>query len=191
VGKTKKSPRPELRVFEPESPREAVEGWALHATRRRMIHEQESRRLQHWHYALGTISACLAAVAGTSAFAAWQTGTKSIGAAVATACVGIGAAIIANALTFISCSYVVSPFGATFALSALPGIVPKWFVSSSSTNWVRSFGNLVLFAFAFAEALRDDALSGVGGNEAPCSRGLEKKPQTVVYVRGTTSGAPP
>jgi hypothetical protein len=90
-----------LRVFEPDDPREAGQGWALHATRRRVIHEAEARHLDRWRYVLGIASTCLAAVAGTSAFAAWQSDTDNTAAAVVTAVVGIGAAILASILTFL------------------------------------------------------------------------------------------
>jgi hypothetical protein len=90
-----------LRVFEPEDPREAGQGWALHATRRRMIHEAQARHLDRWRYLLGTASACLAAIAGTSAFAAWQADADNAAAAIVTAVVGIGAAILASVLTFL------------------------------------------------------------------------------------------
>jgi hypothetical protein len=51
-----------LNVFEPADRREAVEGWALHATRRRIIHEDEARRLDRLRYWLGGLSTALAAV---------------------------------------------------------------------------------------------------------------------------------
>jgi hypothetical protein len=90
-----------LTVFEPRNAREAVQGWALHATRRRIIHEAEARRLDRLRYWLGTLSACLAAIAGTSAFAAWDSDRDSVAAGVATAIVGIGAAILASVVTFL------------------------------------------------------------------------------------------
>jgi hypothetical protein len=91
-----------LPVFEPKDRAEVVEGWALHATRRRKTHEEQSRRLDRWHYVLGTIGAALVAAVGTSAFAGWQTHTRSIAAAVVTAAVGVAAAILANTLTFLN-----------------------------------------------------------------------------------------
>jgi hypothetical protein len=91
---------PPLKVFIPESLRETTEGWVLHATRRRRIHEEEARILDRRRYIYGTFSACLAAIAGTSAFAAWKTSNNSTYAAVATI-FGIGAALLANALTFL------------------------------------------------------------------------------------------
>jgi hypothetical protein len=91
-----------LNVFEPADRRETVQGWALHATRRRIIHEGEARRLDQLHNWVGVLSASLAAVAGTSAFAAWQTGSKSLAAAIATAVVGIGAAVLGNVVTFLN-----------------------------------------------------------------------------------------
>jgi hypothetical protein len=90
-----------LVVFEPANGREAFEGWALHATRRRKIHEEEARRLDRLRYSLGMLSTALAAIAGTSAFAAWQSETDSVAAAIATAAVGIGAAVLANMLAFL------------------------------------------------------------------------------------------
>jgi hypothetical protein len=89
-------------VFTPESSGETAEGWALHATRRRKIHENEARLLDRWRYWFGSLAAAFAAVAGTSAFAAWQTdSSKSTVWAVVTAIVGIGAAVLANALAFL------------------------------------------------------------------------------------------
>jgi hypothetical protein len=90
-----------LKVFEPHTPRNAAQGWALHATRRRRIHEAEARALDHLRYWLGTVSATLAAVAGTSAFAAWQSNTESLVAGVGTVVVGVGAAVLGSALTFL------------------------------------------------------------------------------------------
>jgi hypothetical protein len=87
---------PELTVFEPKNAREAVQDWALHATRRRKIHEAEARRLDRLRCWLGTLAACLAAAAGTSAFAAWESGRDSTAAGVATAIIGIGAAILGS-----------------------------------------------------------------------------------------------
>lgn len=90
-----------LRVFEPDDPREAVQGWALHATRRRNVHEAEARFLNSVRYWLGSSSTILAAVAGTSAFAAWQSTTSSLAWAIVTAVIGIGAAILGGLLTFL------------------------------------------------------------------------------------------
>jgi hypothetical protein len=90
----------ELNVFEPADRREAVEGWALHATRRRIVHEDEARRLDRLRYWVGALSAALAAVAGTSAFAAWETGSKSLAAGIVTAVIGIGAAVLGNVVAF-------------------------------------------------------------------------------------------
>ena len=92
----------DLNVFEPANRREAVEGWALHATRRRIIHEDEARRLDRLRYWVGALSAALAAVAGTSAFAAWQSGSKSLAAGIITAVIGIGAAVLGNVVAFLN-----------------------------------------------------------------------------------------
>jgi hypothetical protein len=104
ANRAPEEPMPEqepLKVFEPENLEEAVQGWALHATRRRKIHEVEARHLDRLRYYLGTFSACLAAVAGTSAFAAWESNRESVAAGVVTAAVGIGAAILGSVLTFL------------------------------------------------------------------------------------------
>src|SRR6266851_3776217 len=86
-------------VFTPESSDETADGWALHATRRRKIHENEARFLDQWRYRFGALATAFAAIAGTSAFAAWQTASSTSTAwAVVTAIVGIGAAVLANAL---------------------------------------------------------------------------------------------
>jgi hypothetical protein len=93
--------REPLKVFEPDNSKETAQGWALHATRRRKIHEVEARNLDRLRYWLGTLSASLAAAAGTSAFAAWQSDSQSIAAGVATAVVGVAAAVLGSALTFL------------------------------------------------------------------------------------------
>jgi hypothetical protein len=93
--------REKLNVFEPKDPQEVVQGWALHATRRRKIHEAEARSLDRLRYWLGTSSACLSAITGTSAFAAWESDRHSVAAGVATAVLGIGAAILGSILTFL------------------------------------------------------------------------------------------
>jgi len=93
--------RKPIKVFEPDTSQQTAQGWALHTTRRRRIHEAEARVLDLLRYWLGTVSATLAAVAGTSAFAAWQSNTESIVAGVGTAVVGVGAAVLGSALTFL------------------------------------------------------------------------------------------
>jgi hypothetical protein len=90
-----------LKVFEPRDSHETVRAWALHTTRRRMIHEQEARRLDWFRWVLGTVATCLAAAAGTSAFAAWQSPDPSTGAAVTTAVIGVGAAVLGSIMTFL------------------------------------------------------------------------------------------
>jgi hypothetical protein len=90
-----------LSVFDPKDAVQALQGWALHTSRRRIIHEMHARFLDMQRLALGTLSTVLAAVAGTSAFAAWQSEGDSTAAAVVTVVVGIGAAILANVLTFL------------------------------------------------------------------------------------------
>ena len=97
-GRRRREP---LNVFEPESPHEAVQGWALHTTRRRKIHDAEARHLDRLRYWVGAVAAALAAVAGTSAFAAWESESTNTAAAVVTAIVGIGAAVLASVLTFL------------------------------------------------------------------------------------------
>lgn len=92
----------ELPVFEPKDRAEVIEGWALHATRRRKAHEEQSRRLDRWNYILGTTSAALVAAVGTSAFAGWQAHARSIVAGVITAFFGVAAAVLASALTFLN-----------------------------------------------------------------------------------------
>jgi hypothetical protein len=102
VPETKRSSLAEqINVFEPDDAREAAEGWALHTTRRRTIHEAEARRLDRLRQYLGTLAAILAALAGTSAFAAWESNRASVALGVVTALVGIGAAILGSVLTFL------------------------------------------------------------------------------------------
>jgi len=91
---------PPLKVFTPESRGETAEGWVLHATRRRRIHEEEARTLDRRRYIWGTFGAAFAAVAGTSAFAAWKTSNNTV-LAVGAAILGILAAVLASALTFL------------------------------------------------------------------------------------------
>jgi hypothetical protein len=91
---------PPLKVFTPQSRGETAEGWVLHATRRRRIHEEEARTLDRRRYIWGTLDAALAAVAGTSAFAAWKTSNNTL-IAVGAAILGILAAVLASALTFL------------------------------------------------------------------------------------------
>ena len=90
-----------LTVFEPDDSHEAVQGWALHATRRRKIHEAEARHLDRLRNTVGTIGVSLAAVAGTSAFAGWQSDSENTTLAIVTAVVGIGAAVLGSATTFL------------------------------------------------------------------------------------------
>src|SRR5690349_17365975 len=90
-----------ITIFEPKSPGESMQGWILHTTRRRIIHETEARRFDRLRLHLGLTSSCLAAVTGTSAFAAWERAGDGAALGVATAVFGIAAAILASALTFI------------------------------------------------------------------------------------------
>jgi len=90
-----------VRVFEPKDPREAVQGWALHATRRRRLHEHEARRLDRLRGWLGTTTTCLGAITGTSAFAAWQSSRDDLLLGAATAALGIAAAVLGSVLTFL------------------------------------------------------------------------------------------
>jgi hypothetical protein len=90
-----------INVFEPENSTEVMEGWILHTTRRRLIHEREARRFDQLRLYLGLTSSCLAAVTGTSAFAAWQREGDNAPLGIATAAFGIAAAILASALTFL------------------------------------------------------------------------------------------
>jgi len=88
-------------IFEPQDSTEVIQGWILHATRRRIIHEREARRFDQLRLYLGLTTSCLAAVTGTSAFAAWQREGDNAPLGVATATLGIAAAILASALTFL------------------------------------------------------------------------------------------
>ena len=90
-----------LKVFEPEDPSETLRGWALHATRRRLIHEHEARHFDRLRCVLGTVAACLAAAAGTSAFAAWQSSNTNAIVAVTTAAIGVGAGVLGSVMTFL------------------------------------------------------------------------------------------
>ena len=93
--------RPQLKVFTPESRCETAEGWALHATRRRKIHEDEARSLDRRRNWFGGISVSLAAIIGTSGFVAWQADSKNPWFAWGTASVVIVATVVANALSFL------------------------------------------------------------------------------------------
>jgi mannose-6-phosphate isomerase-like protein (cupin superfamily) len=90
-----------LNVFVPANPVETVRGWALHSTRRRVIHEAEARHLDRLRLWVGTLAVALSALAGTSAFAAWQGDKERPTLALVTVCVGILAAVLASAVTFL------------------------------------------------------------------------------------------
>jgi hypothetical protein len=96
---TKRDEKNELPVFQPEHPREAAQGWALHATRRRRIHEDEARHQNRLRYWLGGPSAGLAAVAST--LAAWHSTTDNETVAVFAAGTALCAAVLAAVLTIL------------------------------------------------------------------------------------------
>jgi hypothetical protein len=93
--------RKRLKVFEPKTVGELLIGWQLHVSRRREIHETAARRAQGWSYAIGVPTAVLAALAGSSAVAAWQSEGSNATLAVVGGALGIVAAILVSVQTFL------------------------------------------------------------------------------------------
>lgn len=90
-----------VNVFDPSDPEQAVHGWALNATRRRIIHEHEARRLDVPATAARQVANVPSTQRSRSAFAAWQSTSKSTGAAIATIVIGVGAAVLGSVVTFL------------------------------------------------------------------------------------------
>lgn len=75
---------------------ELLRGWQLHVLRRRAIHERSARWLERASHWLTVPTTILAALAGTSAFAAGQADSANNALAVAGLAVGIGAAVTSH-----------------------------------------------------------------------------------------------
>lgn len=90
-----------MKIFEPLNDDEARRGWLIHTSRRRRIHELESRRLDRLRIGAGTIAAVLAAVAGSAALAGWQSKTSNAALAILASAVGLIAAAMSAAVTFL------------------------------------------------------------------------------------------
>ncbi len=78
-----------------------LRGWQTHVARQRLIHEQSARYVQHLHYLLGGSAVLFAAVAGSSAVAAWQNQTSNTSLAVASALIAAVASVLAGVVTFL------------------------------------------------------------------------------------------
>lgn len=76
-------------------------GWHTHVAYQRLIHEESARRVQALHYWLGTPAAVLAALAGCSAVAAWQSNGGNPALAVLSAVIGVAASALAGTATFL------------------------------------------------------------------------------------------
>ena len=68
-----------LIVYEFEQVDKLLQGWQVHVVTQRLIHEDAARRIQTLHYGLGGPAVILAALAGSSAVAAWGSGAESDG----------------------------------------------------------------------------------------------------------------
>jgi hypothetical protein len=64
---------PSTTVFDPDDPNELLRGWLLHAHKGRDRHDLAARRCDQRRYPLGVPATIVAAVVGTSTFAALQT----------------------------------------------------------------------------------------------------------------------
>jgi hypothetical protein len=78
-----------------------LRGWQTHVARQRLIHEQSARYVQHLHYLLGGSAVLFAALAGSSAVAAWQRQTFNTALAVASALIAAVASVLAGVVTFL------------------------------------------------------------------------------------------
>ena len=78
-----------LIVYEFEQVDKLLQGWQVHVVTQRLIHEDAARRIQTLHYALGGPAVILAALAGSSAVAAWGSGGSSGGLALLSAFIAV------------------------------------------------------------------------------------------------------
>jgi hypothetical protein len=85
-----------VRLFDPVETAELLRGWQLHVARRRTIHEAAARRLQRGSTWLAVPTTILAAVAGTSAFAAGQADSATDALSIIGLVVGLTAAITSH-----------------------------------------------------------------------------------------------
>ena len=90
-----------LSIYDFEQVNELLRGWQVHVARHGRIHEDAARSLQAFHYWLGVPAAALAAVAGSSAFAAWRSEASSTPLAAIGAAVGVAATILISVVTFL------------------------------------------------------------------------------------------
>ncbi len=90
-----------LKLFDPSETSELLRGWQLHVIRRREIHEAAARRLQRATYWLGVPAAILSAIAGCTAFAAWQSDSANHTVAIVGFAIGIAGAIATQVQTFL------------------------------------------------------------------------------------------
>ena len=94
--------QPPLNLFEPATVDGLLRGWQLHVSRRREIHERAARWTQTWSYWIGTPTAVLAALAGSSAVAAWQSEGANGMLAFIGGALGLAAAMLASVQTFLN-----------------------------------------------------------------------------------------
>jgi hypothetical protein len=85
-----------VRLFDPVETTELLRGWQLHVARRRAIHEAAARRLQRASTWLAVPTTILAAVAGTSAFAAARSDSATDTLGIVGLVVGLGAAVTSH-----------------------------------------------------------------------------------------------
>jgi hypothetical protein len=90
-----------LIVYEFEQVDKLLQGWQVHVVTQRLIHEDAARRIQTLHYGLGGPAVILAALAGSSAVAAWSSGGSSGGLALLSAFIAVGATVLTAVVTFL------------------------------------------------------------------------------------------
>ena len=97
----RRPPAGPVAVYEFERLDHLLQGWQTHTARQRLIHEDSARRIQAWHYGLGVPAALMAALAGTSAVAAWQSERSSTWLSVLSALIAVAASVLTGVVTFL------------------------------------------------------------------------------------------
>jgi hypothetical protein len=90
-----------LIVYEFEQVDKLLQGWQVHVVTQRLIHEDAARRVQTLHYGIGGPAVILAALAGSSAVAAWGSGGSSGGLALLSAVIAVAATALTAVVTFL------------------------------------------------------------------------------------------
>jgi hypothetical protein len=90
-----------LIVYEFEQVDKLLQGWQVHVVTQRLIHEDAARLVQTLHYGIGGPAVILAALAGSSAVAAWGSGGSSGGWALLSAVIAVGATALTAVVTFL------------------------------------------------------------------------------------------